>query len=132
MSQGAGKIWREHGALQKTGKIPSTKGELPEVSVFLRQGEEIFHSYSTCARGLDPLLATYQLLDLTPFGRGEGWGGVPDLRQGMEWLGHHDKYDDVQSSSCCYAQPKQQGQAALCIAAEPCLRDTALVRNSNP
>ena len=103
MSRRAGKIWREHGALRTAGKIPSTKGELPSVSVFLRQGEEIFHSYSTYARGLDPLLATHQLLDLTPFGRGEGWGGMPDLGQGMEWLRHHDKYDDVQSSSCCHA-----------------------------
>jgi len=29
-------------------------------------------SYSTYARGLDPLISTYQFLDLTPFGRGEG------------------------------------------------------------
>jgi predicted dithiol-disulfide oxidoreductase (DUF899 family) len=90
-------------ALQKAGKIPSTKGELPGISVFLREGDEIFHSYSTFARGLDPLLGTYQLLDLTPFGRGEGWGGMSDLGQGMGWLRHHDKYDEAHSPSRCHS-----------------------------
>jgi len=90
---------RSHGA----GKIPSTKGELPGVGVLPRQGDEIFHSDPTYACDLDPLLATYQLLDLTPLGRGEGRSGMRDLRQGMEWLRHHDKYDDVQSSSCRHA-----------------------------
>ena len=103
MSQRAGKIWREHGALRAAGRIPSTKGEVPGVNVFLCQGDEIFHSYSTYARGLDPQLATDQLLGLTPFRRGEGRGGMRDLGQGMEWLRHHDRCDDVQSSSGCHA-----------------------------
>ena len=50
------------------------------------------------------LLCTYHYLDLTPFGRGEGWGGMPDLgQQGMSWLRHHDKYGDAvrASDSCC-------------------------------
>jgi len=41
----------------------------PGASVFLREGERVFHTYSTFARGLDPLLGTYNLLDLTPLGR---------------------------------------------------------------
>jgi predicted dithiol-disulfide oxidoreductase (DUF899 family) len=90
-------------ALQQAGKIPSTKGELPGISVFLRDSNEIFHSYSTYARGLDPILGTYQLLDLTPFGRGEGWGGMPDLGQGLNWLRHHDKYEEKNSPSCCHS-----------------------------
>jgi predicted dithiol-disulfide oxidoreductase (DUF899 family) len=80
-------------ALVEAGKVPSTKGELPGLSVFLRDGEAIVHTYSTYARGLDPFLTTYQLLDVTPLGRGEGWGGMPDLTgEGMSWLRHHDKY----------------------------------------
>ena len=39
------------------------------VSVFLRDGERIFHTYSAYARGVDPLLGTYSYLDLTPLGR---------------------------------------------------------------
>lgn len=39
----------------------------------------MFHTYSTYGRGVDLLLNTYNYLDLTPFGRGEGWGGMPDL-----------------------------------------------------
>jgi predicted dithiol-disulfide oxidoreductase (DUF899 family) len=70
--------------------------ELPGLSVFLRDGDRIFHTYSTYGRGLDLLLNTYNLLDLTPFGRGEGWDGMPNLEEkGMSWLRHHDRYGDA-------------------------------------
>jgi predicted dithiol-disulfide oxidoreductase (DUF899 family) len=61
------------------------KGEAPGMSVFLRDGEHILHTYSTYTRGLDPFLNTYNLLDHTPLGRQETGGGMP-------WLRHHDKY----------------------------------------
>lgn len=48
-------------------------GEKPGISVFLREGETIFHTYSTTARGVDILLGTYNYLDLTPLGRQEKW-----------------------------------------------------------
>lgn len=48
-------------------------GEKPGISVFLREGETIFHTYSTTARGVDILLGTYNYLDLTPLGRQEDW-----------------------------------------------------------
>ncbi len=48
-------------------------GEDGGVSVFLREGESIFHTYSTTARGVDILLETYNYLDLTPLGRQESW-----------------------------------------------------------
>jgi len=47
--------------------------EVPGVSCFLRDGEEIFHTYSTYARGAEPTIAAYALLDMTAFGRSEGW-----------------------------------------------------------
>jgi len=88
-------------ALLAAGKIPAVKGELPGVSVFLRQGERVFHSYSSYARGLDALVNTCNFLDLTPFGRGEGWDGMPDLDgKGMAWLRHHDRYDDPAAEAC--------------------------------
>ena len=41
----------------------------PGVSVFLREGDRVFHTYSAYARGLDSLLGTYRWLELTPLGR---------------------------------------------------------------
>lgn len=93
--------YRDASAQRTAGEIPYEDGELPGLSVFLRDGEAVYHSYSTYARGLDALLGTYQLLDLTPFGRGEGWGGMPDLEgKGMGWLRHRDRYG-AQQASCC-------------------------------
>ena len=39
------------------------------VSVFVREGDRVFHTYSAYQRGLDALLGTYRWLDLTPRGR---------------------------------------------------------------
>src|SRR5215831_11430692 len=39
------------------------------VSVFLREGDRVFCTYSAYQRGLDSLLGTYRWLDLTPLGR---------------------------------------------------------------
>jgi len=47
--------------------------ELPGLSCFLREGSEIFHTYSTYARGTDQLGNAYTLLDLTALGRSEDW-----------------------------------------------------------
>jgi predicted dithiol-disulfide oxidoreductase (DUF899 family) len=62
-------------------------GEVPGCSVFMRDGERVFHTYSTFSRGLDMLIGTYNYLDLTPLGRDES-----SLKYGMEWVRHHDKY----------------------------------------
>jgi len=62
--------------------------ELPGLSVFFKDDKgKLFHTYSTYARGLDPLNATYQMLDLVPKGRDE-----TDLAYGMAWVKHHDDY----------------------------------------
>jgi predicted dithiol-disulfide oxidoreductase (DUF899 family) len=47
--------------------------EVPGVSCFLRAGDQIFHTYSTWARGTDILGSSYSLLDLTALGRQEDW-----------------------------------------------------------
>ena len=49
-----------------------TEGEQPGVSVFLREGERVFHTYSAFARGSEHLVSTAMFLDLTPLGRQEG------------------------------------------------------------
>jgi predicted dithiol-disulfide oxidoreductase (DUF899 family) len=47
--------------------------ELPGLSCFLHEGGDIFHTYSTYARGTDQLGNAYTLLDLTALGRSEDW-----------------------------------------------------------
>ena len=49
-----------------------TEGEQPGVSVFLREGDRVFHTYSSFARGSEHLVSTAMFLDLTPLGRQEG------------------------------------------------------------
>jgi predicted dithiol-disulfide oxidoreductase (DUF899 family) len=61
-------------------------GELPGLSVFLRDENGIFHTYSTYQRGLDLFLNTYNYLDMTPLGRQEEDGRI------QAWIRHHDKY----------------------------------------
>jgi predicted dithiol-disulfide oxidoreductase (DUF899 family) len=46
---------------------PGTDG--PGVSVFMRDGDRVFHAYSAYSRGLDQLVGTYRWLDVTPLGR---------------------------------------------------------------
>ena len=66
-------------------KFPAT--DAPGVSVFLRDGEAVYHTYSTFGRGLDMLNAAYHFLDLVPKGRDEG--GLPST---MAWVRLHDQY----------------------------------------
>ena len=51
----------------------TTSAEVPGLSCFLRDGDNIFHTYSTYARGTDGLGGSYSLLDLTALGRQEDW-----------------------------------------------------------
>lgn len=53
------------------------KGEQHGLSVFFRFGEELFHTYSAYARGVEGLTNAYSLLDVTPYGRQEDWEDSP-------------------------------------------------------
>jgi predicted dithiol-disulfide oxidoreductase (DUF899 family) len=60
----------------------------PGFSVFFKDaGGDIFHTYSTYARGLDPMNPAFQLLDLVPKGRDEA-----GLAHPMSWVKLHDQY----------------------------------------
>jgi len=68
-------------------EFPSEEG--PGLSVFSKDANgDIFHSYSSYARGLDHLVGAYNFLDLAPKGRDED-----GLAFTMAWVRHHDKYD---------------------------------------
>jgi predicted dithiol-disulfide oxidoreductase (DUF899 family) len=65
--------------------------ELPGVSVFYKnEAGEVFHTYSTYARGLDMLLGAHHYLDITPEGRNRS--AYPD------WPRRRDEYDKAASS----------------------------------
>lgn len=88
------------------GKVRLGVEEAPGLSVFCKDGAgEVFHTYSTYARGLDALVGTYQFLDLVPKGRDE-----EGLAFSMSWLRHHDRYDDyVLDPSAGYEKPREAG-----------------------
>jgi predicted dithiol-disulfide oxidoreductase (DUF899 family) len=68
------------------------------LSVFLRDGDDLFRSYWTGSRGVDRLRFDFNILDLTPFGRQEEWEDTPDGRPQtptMQWLRRHDEYAEV-------------------------------------
>ncbi len=62
--------------------------ELPGMSVFATNtAGEVFHTYSTYARGLETFLGTYRFLDVVPRGRDED-----GLAFTMQWIRHRDRY----------------------------------------
>jgi predicted dithiol-disulfide oxidoreductase (DUF899 family) len=64
--------------------------EAPGASIFAKdKSGDIYHTYSTYARGLDILVGTYNFLDLVPKGRDE-----QGLAHTMSWVRHHDKYNE--------------------------------------
>lgn len=48
------------------------------LNVFLRDGDDVYLTYSTTARGVDRLLFVNNILDLTAYGRQEDWEDSPD------------------------------------------------------
>jgi predicted dithiol-disulfide oxidoreductase (DUF899 family) len=96
-------------ALQREGQTYHMAGEQPGLSAFLRVKDDVFHTYSTYARGLEAMLLTFHVLDLTPYGRQEKWEdspeGWPQSPTFPAWIKHHDKYDFAHGDarSCCHA-----------------------------
>ncbi|KWX66551.1 DUF899 domain-containing protein [Mycobacterium sp. NAZ190054] len=65
------------------------------ISVFLRDGERVFHTWQTFDRGEEPFMMVFDLLDLTPYGRQEDWEDSPaGWPQGPPygWMRLHDEY----------------------------------------
>lgn len=62
--------------------------DLPGISAFALDNGEVYHTYSSYARGGDALWSMYQWLDRAPWGRNETPG----------WFRLHDEYDDARST----------------------------------
>ena len=71
-------------------------GESFGLSVFLRDGEDIYRTYFTTSRGVEALGSVWTFLDLTPLGRQENWedspAGYPQTKP-YEWWRRHDEYE---------------------------------------
>lgn len=62
--------------------------ELPGLSAFVRdEAGEVFHTYSTYARGPEELIGTLMILDRAPNGRNE--------RTTMDFVRRHDEYEPI-------------------------------------
>jgi predicted dithiol-disulfide oxidoreductase (DUF899 family) len=71
-------------------------GETFGLSVFFRDGDDVYRSYFTNRRGVEALGSVWTFLDLTPLGRQEDWEDSPDgWPQGppYDWWRRHDEYE---------------------------------------
>jgi len=66
--------------------IVSFMSERPGLHVFTRADGEVYLTYSTTARGLEPVMTYYRILDLVPRGRDEGEPSDPS------WMRRHDEF----------------------------------------
>lgn len=76
--------------------VTTDHGETFGLSVFLRDGDKVYRTYFTTARGVEALGPTWAFLDLTPLGRQESWedspAGYPQTSP-YEWWRRHDEYE---------------------------------------
>jgi predicted dithiol-disulfide oxidoreductase (DUF899 family) len=80
--------------------VTTRDGESFGLSVLLRDGETVYRTYFTTARGADRLRIDFNLLDLTPLGRQEKWEDSPEgwpQTPPYVWWRKHDEYDDTVS-----------------------------------
>ncbi len=75
--------------------VTSDSGETFGLSVFLRDGDNVYRTYFTSGRGVEALGSTWTFLDLTPLGRQEDWEDSPagwSQSPPYEWWRRHDEY----------------------------------------
>jgi predicted dithiol-disulfide oxidoreductase (DUF899 family) len=107
ISVGDGDFNRDYGVTLTAEEIANGQGEynyartgipiaeLPGISVFYKDAAgQVFHTYSTYARGLDMLNVAYHYLDIVPKGRDE------EGMRGGAWVRRRDEYDDATSAPC--------------------------------
>ena len=70
--------YRTSEELTKTIGTTDSSSEWPGFSVFFRIGDEVFHTYSAYARGVENLMDPLGLLDITPYGRQEDFEDSPE------------------------------------------------------
>ena len=93
--------------------------DLHGLSCFLRDGERVYHTYSTYGRGTESTGGSYYFLDLTALGRQEDWeepkgrNSGRGAKAGSERIRYPDEQEDLSDSSG--AKPAEiSGGAADC------------------
>jgi predicted dithiol-disulfide oxidoreductase (DUF899 family) len=69
--------YRDKAELERLNGPNVMQGESHGLSVFFRLDDDVFHTYSTYARGVESLTDSYSLLDMTPYGRQEDFEDSP-------------------------------------------------------
>jgi predicted dithiol-disulfide oxidoreductase (DUF899 family) len=79
--------------------------DLPGLSVFCKNDAgEVFHTYSSYARGNEEVSAVFIYLDITPKGRNE--------IEIMDWVKRHDEYDAAENqANCCHSADMRSASA---------------------
>ena len=78
--------------------------ELPGHSVFFKDTNgDVFHTYSSYARGNEEVIGAFIYFDMTPKGRNE--------KEIMDWVRRHDEYEDDPKSDSCCGEAKQTSAA---------------------
>jgi predicted dithiol-disulfide oxidoreductase (DUF899 family) len=75
--------------------LTTDAGETFGLNAYLRDGDDVFLTYRTNARGVDRLRLDFNLLDLTPYGRQEEWEDSPEgwpQTPAYRWWRRHDEY----------------------------------------
>jgi len=79
---------------------PFGSTEAPGISVFQQTDDgSVYHTYSVYGRGVELMMGTYRILDLTPKGRDED-----QLERSMAWVRHHDRYETGAAKCGCHLQ----------------------------
>lgn len=71
------------------------EGEQHGLSVFLRDGADVYRTYFTSRRGCEAVGNVWGFLDVTPYGRQENWEDSPPgwpQTPPYEWWRRHDEY----------------------------------------
>ncbi len=82
--------------------VTTDSGETFGLSIFLRDGDDVYRTYFTSGRGVEALGSVWTFLDLTPLGRQEDWedspAGYPQTPR-YDWWRRHDEYEQASAGS---------------------------------
>jgi predicted dithiol-disulfide oxidoreductase (DUF899 family) len=85
--------------------VTTDEGETFGLSVFLRDGDDVYRTYFTSGRGVEGLGSVWTFLDLTPLGRQEEWEDSPEgwpQDAPYVWWRRHDEYEPQGDARGCH------------------------------
>ena len=96
--------WYSSGGTDFNGDMGATTEDVEThmLSVFFRDGSQIYRTYYTTGRGVEALGPVWTFLDLTPLGRQEDWEDSPDgcpKTPRYQWWRRHDEYEEAARES---------------------------------